>query len=392
MSGGGISSQFSSWRLKGYPQVVEYSVPLVDGIVAEVVSSFRKFPHGGLAVGGVLFGEGDKHLVRILKVRPIPCDHSSGPSFTLSEADHAALAELLDNFQEDPELRDLIPVGWYHSHTRSGLNFTPSDLEVHQRHFREPWQIALVLRPDIDKPTAAGIFTRREDGGIPSQPLLQLDSIRSNGAVSPPPPAGVESAEPEGAGAPAAADPPESGGLAKQKESPGRFMKVPTFGHYGYVREEPSASGRRKVLKKVAAGVAGVIALFAAYQYLIPQEYWRAFGYYGGQVGPYLSSCVEYWTETVLAPEEPSLSLRPLAAGGGLLIRWDSTSRVLIGATAGRIEIDDGGRQMVRNLMLTDLAQGSFQYHQRSNDVRVRLTVVRDDGAPASRAVVPAAG
>ena len=36
-------------------------------------------------------------------------------------------------------------MGWYHSHTRSEIFLSDADLEIHNRYFPEPWQVALVL-------------------------------------------------------------------------------------------------------------------------------------------------------------------------------------------------------------------------------------------------------
>lgn len=53
-------------------------------------------------------------------------------------------------------------VGWYHNHRFLGLELTEQDVEIHLRHFPEPWQCALVLIPDRDSPR--GAFFQRKAG------------------------------------------------------------------------------------------------------------------------------------------------------------------------------------------------------------------------------------
>jgi proteasome lid subunit RPN8/RPN11 len=57
-------------------------------------------------------------------------------------------------------------VGWYHSANRSGFTLSESEAEIHAKHFREPWQVALVLVADLARP-AGGLFQRSEGGRIP---------------------------------------------------------------------------------------------------------------------------------------------------------------------------------------------------------------------------------
>lgn len=139
---------------------IEYSHEAVEAVRAAVVDGFYKLPRGGLEVGGVLFGQRSTTSVRIAASRPMACEHAFGPSFILSEKDEAGLKTLLDSAVNDPELNGLVPVGWYHSHTRSEISLSEQDLEVCERYFPEPWQVSLVLRPERMKPTRAQFFLR----------------------------------------------------------------------------------------------------------------------------------------------------------------------------------------------------------------------------------------
>ena len=160
------SPSFERWAVDGLPLAVEYSPAVMQDIRAAAVDGFYKIPHGGVEVGGVLFGERISDGVRILAFRPIACQYATGPSFTLSENDRAGLARLLETYASEEDLRDLVPVGWYHSHTRSELCLTESDLEIYNTYFPEPWQVSLVLRPERAAPVRAGFFAREPDGKV----------------------------------------------------------------------------------------------------------------------------------------------------------------------------------------------------------------------------------
>ncbi len=69
----------------------------------------------------------------------------------------------------DQQYPDKVIVGWYHTHPGWTIFLSQWDLFIHQNFFREPWQIALVIDPSLDR---AGIFVWK-DGVItdPQQPL-----------------------------------------------------------------------------------------------------------------------------------------------------------------------------------------------------------------------------
>jgi proteasome lid subunit RPN8/RPN11 len=155
-----INGGFGRWQAEGCPLAVEYSLDSMDGLRAEAVEGLFRLAKGGLEVGGVLFGERNDGLVRILATRPMACQHASGPAFVLSEKDEADLKAMIESAASDPELSGLVPVGWYHSHTRSGIALSDKDLEIVRRHFPEPWQVSLILHPAKTAPTRAGFFFR----------------------------------------------------------------------------------------------------------------------------------------------------------------------------------------------------------------------------------------
>jgi proteasome lid subunit RPN8/RPN11 len=135
------------------------------------MDAFFSLPHGGAEIGGVLFGTRVPGGVRILACCALECEYAFGPSFTLSERDRQRLERLLAS--EDLRAEGWAPVGWYHSHTRSGIGLSARDLEIHERYFPDACDIALVVRPHALNPVRAGFFFREPDGTFHSDASYQ---------------------------------------------------------------------------------------------------------------------------------------------------------------------------------------------------------------------------
>jgi hypothetical protein len=101
-----------------------------------------------------------------MAARPLQCEYALGPTFTLSDKDQARLTVLLMEAKTSPEMPGWEPVGWYHSHTRSGISMSGRDLDIYDRFFPGPMQIALVVLPHAMQPARAGFFFREADGAI----------------------------------------------------------------------------------------------------------------------------------------------------------------------------------------------------------------------------------
>src|SRR5258708_30735158 len=99
--------EFSSWSVNGHAVVIEYSRRVLDEIRADSVEGLHRIRHGGIEVGGVLFGSRRGDRIQILNSRPLHCEYAQGPSFLLSEKDDAALDTLIASARTDPQLRGL---------------------------------------------------------------------------------------------------------------------------------------------------------------------------------------------------------------------------------------------------------------------------------------------
>src|SRR5579864_6394390 len=101
------------WNAPEVRLTVEYAVEAMEEIRAAVSDGLQQLAHGGLEVGGVLFGSRLDNSIRILKWRPIACEHAEGPTLRLSTRDRIGLTRQLEVAKGDPDLAGLQPLGWF---------------------------------------------------------------------------------------------------------------------------------------------------------------------------------------------------------------------------------------------------------------------------------------
>src|ERR1700722_8163886 len=159
---------------------IEYSPAVVEEVRRLAVDGFMAFGHGGLEVGGVLYGAREGHRVSVLASAELPCEHAFGPGFLLSENDRQALTRLL----EPPA--GLQTVGWYRTHTRKGLDLDASDRELFDQFLAKEKVIGLVLKPSRRGPSSAALYVRKTTGEIlPLAPReFAIDTLRSPASIS----------------------------------------------------------------------------------------------------------------------------------------------------------------------------------------------------------------
>ena len=166
-----MSSQHSatalgSWTAPGSSFIVTYSLAVLQEIEFAVNEGYRRIPHGGIEVGGLLFGLAEENSVRIQAFRIIECEHAFGPSLVLSEHDVNALRQQLIAAGADPELEGLQAIGWFIAHTRSPLQMTDREYGWFGQLFPTPGSITLLVKPERFKLTHFAFLVRDRDGQI----------------------------------------------------------------------------------------------------------------------------------------------------------------------------------------------------------------------------------
>ena len=160
---------YAFWDAPGTAVKVVYSLQLFHEIDFLVNEGYRKIPHGGIEVGGLLFGTISGGEVRIEAFRPIDCEHASGPSLQLSERDLNELENQLTAPNTDRDLAKFAPIGWFLAHTRGPLELTEAEAKQFDRFFPEAAKLTVLVKPERFQPTRFGFLVRKADGVMPRE-------------------------------------------------------------------------------------------------------------------------------------------------------------------------------------------------------------------------------
>jgi hypothetical protein len=342
------------WDAPGQPLAVHLHLDILDRINAEVMRGFAAIPKRGAEVGGILLGtvqHGLRTIVCIDDFEPIACEYRHGPSYLLSDDELERFEEAVARRQPNDQSQ-AYAVGFYRSNTREGMSLAPEDLDLLDRSFPSPEQIALLIKPYATKAGAGGFFVRGADG-FPSESPLEFPFRRREltGEV-PPPRRPLSERRPRARGYPAteAAD----AGLAAQMELQENYY--PDAEESPEPEYEPPEPGGRIWVWIALSCVFLVLGLLVGYQAAL-----------------------------VLAPQladrggsDLALNLTAEKSGGSLTVRWNRDAPALRNAQRGVLEIDDGGYNKPVDLAVADLKNGTLIYQNSSEAVRFRLTIFLD--------------
>ena len=322
------------------------------------VDGFHRLAHGGVEIGGVLFGVYDPDGVKILAHRELACEYVFGPSFTLSENDRRALEALMASPGSDSQLSGMQPVGWYQSHTRSEILLAEDELQFYQQYFPEIGQIALVLRPHRFDPVRAGFFHREPDGSVQAaasrlefyiepaavKPVPRLPEDRAPVERQPPPAVPTEPHQEPEAAKPATRLAEVHAPVERQPQPPAVLPEPHQEPELPPAPAAPAVS--RNSRRRWSWSAAAIVAALAAFL---------------------------LWN--VRSRPAKDLSLRVVDVGGQLRIDWNHSSRVIQHGESGAIEIVDGSSKVYNELSKEDLRSGSVTYLRTTGHVQVSLAV-----------------
>ena len=374
----------TAWSAPECPFTIEYSARVFDDIRLAVVDAFCSLPRGGAEIGGLLIGKWDGGCVHITGYAPLDCEHATGPSFTLSANDEARLRELIARAPAD--FPGLLPVGWYHSHTRSEIFLSDADLSIHDRFFPEPWQVALVLKPQMMRPVRAGFFFREPSGAIQSRASYQEFDIQAQPMLAAPAGPLTEMPLPEGRprtvklernpaiGIPAepvlpapppppTPPPPLPSVLEPVVASPQAPLPEPPPPNF--LNTPPPPAPGRWATPLIALAAAAAIG-GAGY---ITHDAWL----------PKVLAAVR--PSPVIPGVAPTVRLNAIEYEGQLQINWDRNMPSVRSAVDATLEISDGAPlPQAIALDQAHLQNGFFTYARQSERVDVKLTLRQPDG------------
>jgi proteasome lid subunit RPN8/RPN11 len=331
----GEAFEQGTWSVAGHPFVIHYAPDLLRRLAADSVEGFAKIPRGGIEVGGVLYGNriGNSEIT-IIEARPLECEYKFGPSFLLSPLDEEHLGELIRACSSDPALAGLEPVGWFHAHTRSEIYLSEEDCQLHEKFFPEPWQIALVFRPEPLKPTRGGFFFREPGGSMRITSSYREFEVASQRRV-------FDTAPEE----------PEAGmGVSAPVEESAPVQQIARPAIPGTQEIEAPRSWRAAWL----LAVLGLIAALVGFLLLRPR-----------------------------APGGNEVALRMTAAKGVVFLEWNPRSPAVSQSVGGQLEVEDGENPRLNiSLRPEDLRAGRVSFVPHSSQLHARLRLFDPHQSP----------
>lgn len=332
-----IVGERAIWRVEGHPLAIDYSLAVLDAICAAVLDAFYCAPRGGVEVGGLLFGLRRESGIEIQASRPLACEYSTGPSYALSAKDEASLREFLETSRSDRELKSLVPLGWFHSHTRSEISLSEQDLRIYNRYFPEPWQVTLILKPVKLGPTKAGFFVREADGSV------RADASYREFAVNPAPNPQRSPARVERGRARAEVVTVSTVETRERSQTGGKADRIVEPPHFTTEVAPPRLPWGR---------IALVIVLLA----VVAGAGWTVNAYW--PKGP-----------------PPEVTLRVSDSNAHLRIEWDRGARAIREAQSASLEIVDGMARANLELDGEQLHTGSVTYVRQGDNVSLKLVL-----------------
>jgi hypothetical protein len=394
-------SAITTWTAPECPFAIEYSARLMDEIRLSVMDAFFSLPRGGAEIGGVLLGSYNHSKLTIKGYAPIECEHAFGPGFTLSARDLAKLERLLASAPGGPAGRDVKPVGWYHSHTRSEIFLSGADLEIYNRFFPEPWQVALVLKPHTFEPMRAGFFFREAAAGIAAArsytefqleglPLERLPGMEEGPARR----VALLEKKPQARGGagparPVTPEPSCTPGEAPSEVPSGALGRALTGPAPAAIAPSAAAEGGRGRHPEIALPKFLVQPSTRSQRWLVPALTIAAFVVLGSVI---YQTRIQWWPPLVnlvhasAAGPPASLGLSAADENGQLQIRWEGNSALVRNAADAALRIVDSGALQSITLDAAHLQSGSFTYARASQNVDITLEVRQPGGRSVSEA------
>src|SRR5580658_8213124 len=159
------ASPYGEWNPAGAPFPIRYSHSLLQEIDFLAGDGYRRIPHGGLEIGGLLYGPVEDGVLTLVGCQAIECEHSTGPNFALSELDVERLVAQIRQPFRDKEA-ELPVAGWFISHCRGELAMTQQEVGLFAELFPAPHCVTLLVKPEKFKATQYGFLARTRNGTL----------------------------------------------------------------------------------------------------------------------------------------------------------------------------------------------------------------------------------
>ena len=347
------------WEIPGKTIAVHIHLDVIDRLAAEVMRGFGAVPKRGAEVGGLLLGTiepGEPSIVRIEDFAAIECDYKRGPSYLFSD-EMAAFEDAREHWMPD-ESRPAYAVGYFRSHTRDGFALAPEDIELLDRFFPEPLNVALLVRPYGTKVSTGGFFFR-ESGAFQTSTPLEFPFGRrelTGGKNLPRRP--MADRRPRGRDSRG----PLSAALRDFSPSDFQDESSPDYQDANPSWSQPSAP--YTVTTPSRARVRSWVWIPLSFIFLL------------------LGVLLGFQTALSVIPKisgntarDFSLGLSVAGSDNNLSVRWDREAPAIRVAQRGILEIEDGSFAKAVDLDPAQLQNGNLIYRNSANDVKLRLIV-----------------
>ena len=125
---------------------VPFTVRFSPQFVNRMFDRLQKSAPSRANVAGLLFGSIGQDVSEVQVFRSVP-DADGKPNLSAPPDQLTEMVErLIASSRKDPEVSALTLLGWYSFRATGGLH--ESDVAFHNRFFRQPGEVALILRPD----------------------------------------------------------------------------------------------------------------------------------------------------------------------------------------------------------------------------------------------------
>lgn len=303
-------------------------------IRARAIDGLLALPRIGMGVGGLLLGSSRNGVVRLLNSIEIPCSHSAGPSFNLTEAERKHVAQLIAG------LAGTGVIGWYCSKTRGAPLLSDSEMALYRELCPGLEQIALVIKPSTIVPVRAAFFCRDSKGQV-------LQAIECDLDESTPPETQSES-DPEPR--PEKSIPAASAMIAPVASHVRESLPPPPDPEVAPLPQPRTPPPPAPPIAPRKGGISGWILALAACLAL---------------------AAAAYLTQNTWRPRPP-LALTSGESNGKIAIRWNADA--LRGINRASLSINDGGNLDSVPLEGAQLNQGLYVYSPKSQRVTARLS------------------
>lgn len=362
----------------------------------DIMRGFGVTRRRGTETGGLLLGYATDEPARSITVvdfEPVPCEYAFGPSYILSEADHATFAEVAARWL-DPGVEQRA-IGYFRSHTREGLSLDKSDAELFEQYLSSSGKLALLVKPYATRNPTASLF-------IPSQGRLSVSAAPMEFPFSPT----LTEVTPELPPVPSAAKPapdlsstlelpplivPDSVPQPVRDHAQGEALltvvQSPRAPAPRAPETEPAQRIDSVVVQPRSSGQTGswvtsaLVTLFGCSA--VALGFVGGYQAAGGSISVY--PALRMTAPTAETPFE--LGLRARTQSDRVLLRWSADSFAARNATAGTVIIEENNTAVTQSLSEPELRGGSILHLPTADQVRFRLELTLPGDRSATESV-----